>query len=119
MRSSRRAAGILAVLYLLLALVLFGPRTAQEGRVQQKPPQPKLDGDIDPSPKLAIHFGDGKGVDPELNQKVDNWMRFGLVTINQKDPKNNGKKLLFGKHGASNSTLVSRDRRIRLFGNAA
>ena len=92
-----------------LAVVGFAVN-AQEKVPQQKPE----DGLGDKTPRLAIHFADGG---PGAGGRaLNNAMTFGLVVVNAMDPKDNGKKLVYDKHGQSNSTVVLIDKQAKVFG---
>jgi hypothetical protein len=66
--------------------------------------------EIDPNPKVAVHFEDGSGVLDEFGRPVNTRsMKFGVILTSAKGTEHQPKKLTYSKYGITNSTVVRID----------
>src|SRR5262249_20286066 len=74
---------------------------------------------IDPEPRIEVRFHDDKKNDEADRALPDPTMRFGLVMLKEKDPREEGKfkRLTFDEYGRSNNTCLRVDGNEFLFGS--
>jgi hypothetical protein len=109
------AVPVLLLFLVLLGLIVRDLRQPERGGGGE----PVAEGLLDPEPRIEARFHDGKKGDKADRALPEPTMRFGLVMLREKDPREGKKlkRLTFDEFGRSNNTCVRIDGTEHLFGD--